>query len=71
MARSFEWARHEIFFSFKKGVSCDLIANKVTDFVWYQSFILFLFYFQGKGTFTTMPMKDFFLLFFLMVLNFQ
>ena len=42
MVRSFKWARHEIFFSFKKGVSCVLIANKVKDFVSNQSFFLLL-----------------------------
>ena len=46
MARTFEWARHEIFFHFEKGVSCVLYANKVEDFEWNQR--LFQFYFLGK-----------------------
>ena len=60
MARTFEWARHEIFFHFKKGVSCVLYANKVKDFEWNQR--LFQFYFladlnkkKTKKTFWSLP----------------
>ena len=48
MARSFEWARHEIFFHFKKGVSCVLYANQVKDSEWNQS-LFSLFTFKEKG----------------------
>ena len=46
MARTFEWARHEIFFHFEKGVSCVLYANKVKDLEWNQGSF---FTFKEKG----------------------